>query len=83
MGPPIYERVQRWTVLLYSMIVGADHRRQMITWQRVGGWAKLLFHKLLKDLPALGNAAITKRSDFCTRKGAFQVAVWAGLSLVL
>lgn len=42
-------------VCLHSIIVGADHRSQMITWQQLKDWAKLLFYRFMDKELTVGD----------------------------
>jgi len=59
----------------HSMIGGANHRRQTITWKGSWAWDKLLFYKPIGRVVEGARTVITKRSDLCNIDDLCLIAV--------
>ena len=72
---PIHEVTPVIAVYLYSIIMRADHRSQMITWKNRKCSTKLLFYIPIGKRLQKFERVIMKRSYFRNREGAYQVTV--------
>jgi hypothetical protein len=72
---PVHGLTPVIAVYLYSIIVGTNHRSQMITWKDEKCSTKLLFHTSMGGRLWKPECVIMKWPDFRIRGGAYQVTV--------